>query len=153
MLATGGKADTSRVAAHGVLQADRVCIVITMLATRSLGPYGIHVGVWQSHHGGQYNHHAISLQPNRTMLRYHSLQQIQGKSKPCPRLIGSCLDLASPSRGRIVAALIVGCRLLGALFLFDWQLMQRSLLSSMHLTRPFQLWLLRQNLYSGLKRA
>ncbi len=28
---------------------------------------------------------------------------------PCPRLIGSCLDLASPSRGRILAAFTAAC--------------------------------------------
>ena len=31
------------------------------------------MGVWQPHHGGQYNHHAISLQPNCTMLGYFTL--------------------------------------------------------------------------------
>jgi len=55
-------------------------IIITRLATRSLGPYGIHVGVWQPHHGGQYNHHAISLQPNCTMLGYHALHKLKSYS-------------------------------------------------------------------------
>ena len=28
---------------------------------------------------------------------------------PCPRLIGSCLDLASPTKGRILAAFTAAC--------------------------------------------
>ena len=40
------------------------------------------MGVWQPHHGGQYNHHAISLQPNCTMLGYHALHELKSYSSP-----------------------------------------------------------------------
>ena len=40
------------------------------------------MGVWQPHHGGQYNHHAISLQPNCTMLGYHTLHKLKSYSSP-----------------------------------------------------------------------
>ena len=43
-------------------------LIVTRVATHSLGPWGIHVGEWQPHHGGRHNHHAISLQPNCTVL-------------------------------------------------------------------------------------
>ena len=57
-------------------------IIITGSATRSLGPWGIHVGVWQPHHGGRHNHHAISLQPICVMLGWHAQHQVQGILMP-----------------------------------------------------------------------
>ena len=40
------------------------------------------MGVWQPHHAGQYNHHAIGLQPNCTMLGYHALHELKSYSSP-----------------------------------------------------------------------
>ena len=46
-------------------------IIVTGVAAHSLGPWGIHVGVWQPHHGGRHSHHAISLQPNCMIKGYN----------------------------------------------------------------------------------
>ena len=40
------------------------------------------MGVWQPHHGGRHNHHAISLQPNCMMLGWHAQHQVQGILMP-----------------------------------------------------------------------
>ena len=42
--------------------------MIAWVATHSLRPEGIHMGVWQPYHGRWHNHHAIILQPNCMML-------------------------------------------------------------------------------------
>ena len=42
------------------------------MATRSLGPQGVHVGVWQPPHGGRHYHHATSLQPHCIMVGWHA---------------------------------------------------------------------------------
>ena len=48
------------------------------VVTHSLGPQGIHVGVWKPHHGGRHSHHAISLQPDCTMS-----QSVHAKGSTC----------------------------------------------------------------------
>ena len=55
-------------------------IIGTWVAIRSLGPEGIHVGVWQPHNGSWHNHHAFTVQPDRTMLEQHVQHDVQGNS-------------------------------------------------------------------------
>ncbi len=63
--------------------------------------------------------HACSTQASLLHVNRHSLKHISpaggGRHRSqtqCPRLIGSCLDLASPTRGRICGSLYLqlGCR-------------------------------------------